>query len=296
MVLIEHLEKLRHFLKLSSYKSINEAAQAMAMSQAGLSKSISTLEFVLGTQLFHRSQQGIILTKEGEILLRSARTIMKEANQAEAQLRSPQAISVPQSMRIGMYDSIAIYFFSELFNYLNSAYPSLKIELTVDKSESLYEQVKSEKLDFAIGVFRQKGDKGTVERMLIEDRYAFFAAPSISIKRDTPLIIHPGATDEFGVSTEKILSRLIRSRPIYKIFNFETLKSLTVAGVGVGVLPTQVARQFVQRGLLQSARMASTPSLFGKHAIGYLTSSKFHITHSEFSSDIFRLVERWTNA
>ena len=40
-MLIEHLEKLRHFQKTTQFRTMSEAAEAIGMSQAGLSKEYS---------------------------------------------------------------------------------------------------------------------------------------------------------------------------------------------------------------------------------------------------------------
>src|SRR5688500_8144515 len=106
MALIEHLEKLRHFVRVTKHKSINEAALDSGMSQAGLSKSIAALEEALRTTLFLRSNQGLNLTNEGNLTLTTANKILSEAGAHEVNIRSLRATKIPENLRIGMYDSI----------------------------------------------------------------------------------------------------------------------------------------------------------------------------------------------
>ena len=180
MALIEHLEKLRHLHKLSQYRSINEAAEIMGISQAGLSKSISVLEDHLGVQLFVRSNQGLALTKEGDLVLRAAKVIITEAEAVEARLRSLKAASIPKTLRIGMYDSIAVYFFKDLTTYLNTIYSGLQIELTVDTSDSLASRIRSGDVDLAIGVnLGTKKRPGDEFFRLFVDDYSFYVSPII---------------------------------------------------------------------------------------------------------------------
>lgn len=120
MALVEHLEKLRHLLKISQFNSINEAAANTGFSQAGLSKSLILLEQELGCKLFNRSREGLVLTPEGSEVLLSAKKIVAEANDVENRLRSIKAISTPRTIRVGMYDSIIVYFGIELQKYLAS--------------------------------------------------------------------------------------------------------------------------------------------------------------------------------
>ena len=51
------------------------------MSQSAVSRQVSALEQELGTPLFHRHARGLILTEEGELLMRAARDIIAEAGE-----------------------------------------------------------------------------------------------------------------------------------------------------------------------------------------------------------------------
>ncbi len=295
MSLVEHLEKLRHFSKVTTYRSINEAAQGIGMSQAGLSKSIASLEAVLGIPLFVRSQGGIILTKEGEILLRAAKKILAEATDVEFSLRALKAAQVPEKIRVGMYDSIAVYFFPELLSYLNSIYRDLEVELVVHQSSNLAALIKNGELDLAIGVYPLKTRQNMNFSLLFEDHYSFFASSSIAQEVERlPLIFNPHAMDENGIAIETLLQPVLKRRLSHRVYNFETLKSLTVLGLGVGMLPTKVAKPLVLQRQLTPVIIQKTPNLFGKHKIGFYASSKLLNAHQDFIDDIYRLGERWS--
>ncbi len=293
MSLADHLEKLRHFHKLTQYRSINEGAQKMGISQAGLSKSIANLESVLDTPLFVRSRDGLTLTKEGELLLASTKRILDEASQFEANLRSLQAVDIPQRIVVGMYDSIAIYFFPDLERYLKSIYPSVELQLVVDKSSSLAEMVEAGEIDLAVGVNLAKKKKKTEFYLLFEDHYSFYVVPSIKVNPRVPLLYHPHATDENDTDLSRMLQSLIKSRLCHQVYNFETLKMLTSLGSGIGVLPTRVAQPLVNQKQIVQTTIAKIPNLFGKHTIGFLVSDTFLKQHRAFTEDIYRLGERW---
>ncbi len=54
--------------------------------------------------------------------------------------------------------------------------------------------------------------------------------------------------------------------------SFEVVKAMTLAGLGIGVLPHRVAHQDLQRGLLKRAIMANViPTSFGFHSFGLVT-------------------------
>jgi DNA-binding transcriptional LysR family regulator len=298
LALIEHLEKLRHFHKLTQYRSISETAEATGISQAGLSKSIASLEDVLGSKLFLRTNQGLVLTNEGELALRATVKILGEASTLEANLRSLKAAKFPKKLKIGMYDSIAIYFFGDLINYLNAIYKTIEIELLVDTSTSLSQAVRDETVDLAIGVnLQRRKTKGAEFFLLFEDDYSFYVSPKVEALAATlPLIIHPVADDLQGVTVEKHLSSLIAKTGAHRAYNFETIKSLTVQGLGIGVLPTQVAKPLIQQKLLVHVQVPKVKSHFGRHEIGFLASEDLLAKHREFALDIYRLGEKWSKS
>lgn len=67
--------KLRHlsaFLEVAKRRSFARAAEALAITQPGISKAIRELEEILETPLFERLPQGVALTQAGLTLLRHA--------------------------------------------------------------------------------------------------------------------------------------------------------------------------------------------------------------------------------
>ncbi|WP_447530372.1 pca operon transcription factor PcaQ [Vreelandella sp. TE19] len=72
--------KLRHlmaFLEVAKRRSFARAAEALAISQPGISKAIRELEEILETPLFERASQGVSLTQAGLTLLRHAGPAMR---------------------------------------------------------------------------------------------------------------------------------------------------------------------------------------------------------------------------
>lgn len=296
MRLTEHLEKLRHFYSVSQYRSMNEAAELTGISQAGLSKSVSSLEAILGVDLFIRSHSGLTLTKAGALVLESTRKIFGEVDGLETQLRMFNAADAPKILRIGMYDSIAVYLFAEFQSYLSATYRDLRIELLVDTSSNLAKLIKSGQADLVIGVnLKPLDEKEKDFFLLFDDDYSFFSSPKVTDSEfKLPLIIHPNATDANGSTLEALLSRTIKKRGAHRVFNFETISTLTSQGIGIGVLPTQVAKPLILRKLLVNCEIAQAKKLFGRHNIGFLASRNLLRDHKSFTDDLYRLGRKWT--
>ncbi len=294
MALSEHLEKLRHFHKLTQFNSINEAAMNTGLSQAGLSKSLILLESELNCKLFKRSREGLTLTREGSELLEATKKILSEAAEVENRLRSLQASSTPRVLRIGMYDSIAVYFGIELSEYLKAVYPKVRMSLHADSSSRLFEQISSDQLDIVIGVnFPKSSKSGLTYHHLFDDHYSFYCVESnVQQMDELSVIVHPSATDETGAPLTKILARDLKGRNIHLVSNFETIKTLAQKGLGIGVMPTQVAAPLIASKELVSALPNQQRQHFGRHHIGFLVRDEVSNTFGDFIKDILRLGNR----
>lgn len=72
------IKYLKYFQAVARYGSINQASKAMYISQPHLSHIIKEVESEAGFELFHRTKQGCILTKNGEKYLRHCEVILQE--------------------------------------------------------------------------------------------------------------------------------------------------------------------------------------------------------------------------
>ena len=71
------LKHIEYFVETSNYKSFNEAAKNLFISQPSLSAAIATLEKELGFKLFTRTKHGIALSTAGNLILPEARKMLE---------------------------------------------------------------------------------------------------------------------------------------------------------------------------------------------------------------------------
>lgn len=95
------LRRLTHFLTIAAEGSINGAAARCNMTQAGLTKSIRSLEAETGATLFERSPRGVALTRQGRAFLRHARLLQNQSDSALASLAAIGA-GMEVELRVGV--------------------------------------------------------------------------------------------------------------------------------------------------------------------------------------------------
>lgn len=95
------LSRLDRFIAVAESGSINKAATATGISQAGLTKSIRHLEEQLQARLFDRSARGVALTREGQAFLTHARLIINQREAAVSAVRA-QSEGRDVTLRVGI--------------------------------------------------------------------------------------------------------------------------------------------------------------------------------------------------
>ncbi len=71
-------DKLRSFVMVAELGSLLKASENLSVTQSGVSKQISALEKFLGYNLFVQRKKTMMLTEEGEIFLRFAKSMLDE--------------------------------------------------------------------------------------------------------------------------------------------------------------------------------------------------------------------------
>lgn len=78
-----NLWTLTYISEVAKTGSISRAAQNLYLSQPHLSNTLKSVEEELGILLFRRTAQGMILTKDGEVFIKKANSILAEVNSLE---------------------------------------------------------------------------------------------------------------------------------------------------------------------------------------------------------------------
>lgn len=79
-------DKLRIFQAAADAGSFTHAGEALGLSQSAVSRQVSALEHDLEAPLFHRHARGLILTEQGEMLLRTVRDVMLKLSAVRTRL------------------------------------------------------------------------------------------------------------------------------------------------------------------------------------------------------------------
>ena len=181
------IQQLKYIITVAETGSITEAAKKLYISQPSLSNAIKDIEKETKLTVFHRSRQGIALTKEGLEFLGYARSVVQQMELLENRFVSNE----PAKLRFGV--STQHYTFtSNAFVELVERFGQERYEFILNETQTIQimEDVKNRFSDLGI-LFISNGNKAIIRKELEDRRLQFFelftAKPHVFLSADHPL-------------------------------------------------------------------------------------------------------------
>jgi LysR family nitrogen assimilation transcriptional regulator len=141
-------KQLEYFSKIAELGSYRRASDCLRIAQPALTRQIKMLETELGVELFHRHSDGITPTAAGALLLERARFILRQTEQARADVMAEGTI--PRgTVAFGAPPSIASVLFCRLSKLYLSLYPDVRLRF-YEGVGHLADWLNSNEIDLAV--------------------------------------------------------------------------------------------------------------------------------------------------
>jgi DNA-binding transcriptional LysR family regulator len=145
--MLKDFSKLNTFLTVAREKSFSKASAKIGISQPAVTQQIKFIEDYLQTKILERKKNGIILTKEGNELYKTALKLEKSISNAQKELMKivdkDIAVQIGASYTIGNY--ILPSFHSKMKETLGN-----EIIITIDRSAELIQNLADKRIDIAL--------------------------------------------------------------------------------------------------------------------------------------------------
>jgi DNA-binding transcriptional LysR family regulator len=165
-------DKLRIFHAAAQEGSFTRAGEVLNMSQSAISRQVSALEGELGTPLFHRHARGLILTEEGELLMRTARDIVLKLENVRSQLADSRG-QPTGTLRVSTTIGLGSTWLTSRLNEFVDLHPGIHLELILNDDEL---DVAMRQADVAIRL-RAPTQPDLVRRKLFDLHFHVYASP-----------------------------------------------------------------------------------------------------------------------
>lgn len=142
--------QLRLLVALDGFGNLKNVADATNVTVPAVSKALAELEKGLGLELFTRTAQGLRPTVYGECLIRHARSMLADLEQARDELKSLSS-GAGGKVNVGVYPGSTTVLMPRALVLLKQRSPSANVLVTEGTNLTLLPQLWEGKLDLIVG-------------------------------------------------------------------------------------------------------------------------------------------------
>lgn len=197
---VDNRIKFRHvhcFLEVARQGSIQRAADAMAISQPAVSKTLRELEELLCQTLFERSKQGVTLTEAGTAFLHVAGPSVQALRRGIQNLRSDGFKA--GELRLGVLSSVETWLMPEVIGRLHQQHQGLRISVESGPAVYLLGLLRSGEVDLVVGRLSDSPHLAGLQfEHLYGDALKFVVCPGHPLLEYGPDVL-PGRLADFPV-------------------------------------------------------------------------------------------------
>ncbi|NDZ15728.1 nitrogen assimilation transcriptional regulator [Variovorax sp. WS11] len=263
-----NLRRLKYFVKIVDVGSLTQAAEVLHVAQPALSQQLATLEGEFKQQLLLRTQKGVMPTEAGKALYRHAQIILRQFNQAQADvLNAGRTLSGQVS--VGMAPGTAASALAlPLLRTVQGRHPKIVLHINENFGTTLCEVVRNGRMDMAVLYGGGHAMQGlSFDPLLTED--LFVVAPEGLLRKGGDVALADlGGVDLLLPCTNNQLRRYVDQafasaqvvpRVVAEMESSNTLAAAVGSGVGATILPVSAARAVAASADLDLHRIVSPP-------------------------------------
>lgn len=250
--MIASSNELLYFIELANTLNFSRAAERIGINQSSLSTAIKRLEQSIGTELFIRDKHKVLLTQAGKNLLLHAKQLLQLWDTTKASCLATEN-EVQGSLILGCHPSIALYLLPRFLPTLLAKYSKLEIQLKHDLSRKIAEGIINLMIDVGIVVNPIKHPDLVIKKLCTDEVTCWYsrALPKKYLASDEKVIICDPDLRQTQFLLKRIDDKGVKYKRIITTNNLEVIANLTVAGVGIGILPGSVVKSLQSTTLKQ---------------------------------------------
>jgi DNA-binding transcriptional LysR family regulator len=246
-----NLRFVEAFYWVVTLRSVTRAAEKLHLTQSAMSSRVAALEQELGTLLLDRRDKQFRVTIAGQRFFAYAEKLLALQREIKAELGS--AAAQPMRLRVGAIESVLHSWLMDWVRRLREAQPSLALELTVESSPVLLDQLTRGTLDIALTALPAGG--GLPTRPLPSMEMVFVGHAQVHRRRRWTLAELAGLellTFQRGSQPQVALADLLARAGLeplrlHTVSSISAMAQLVEGGLGAATLPRAVVERLAER-------------------------------------------------
>jgi molybdate transport repressor ModE-like protein len=261
--------RLRLLVEIDRCGSVSAAARSVGIGQPSASEHVRLLEAAAGQRLVERDGRGSRLTEAGRVLALHAGQAIGALAAGEEELHALAGLEAG-TIHIGASTTPGVYLLPDTLGCFRRDHPNVDVEVEIDSSGEILQRLLSGRIQLALVGEVAADDRLDLEPFL-SDELVGVAKPGLlplrngkvkpqALAEQTLLVREPtSSTRQIG---ERALAAAgVRPARVWELDSSEAIKRAAREGLGVALVSRYAVAEEVERGELESFRLAGRPSI-----------------------------------
>jgi molybdate transport repressor ModE-like protein len=292
--------RLRLLVEVERRGSVSAAAKAVGIGQSSASEHLRLLEAAAGQRLVERNGRGSRLTEAGRVLASSASQALATLAAGEEEVQALAGLNAG-TIHIGASTTPGVYLLPDTLGCFRRDHPKVAVEVEIAATGEILERLLAGRIQLAL-----VGETTVDERVELEP---FLADEIVGVAKPGLLRIQNGKAKADAVSKETLLVREqssstrqvaereltqagVRFASVWELDSSEAIKRAAREGLGVAFLSRYAVAEEVERGELESFRLAGRPPIKRKLYVARLARRPFSPSERGFIATLTRCCEK----
>lgn len=246
-----NLRFVEAFFWVATLKSVSRAAEKLHLTQSAMSARIAALEDEVGALLLDRQEKQVRLTTAGSRFLIYAQRFLELQKELKTEMGSTQ--SVATSLRLGAIESVLHSWLIPWLEQLRRERPGLELELTVETTPMLIDQVQRGAQDIVFAALPAAGE-GVRHQILPSMPMCFVGSAALHRKRSyslpelsiLELLTFQRGSQPYVALIDALRQAKLEGKRVHAISSVSAMAQLVQGGFGVATLPRAAAERLAQ--------------------------------------------------
>jgi DNA-binding transcriptional LysR family regulator len=252
-----NLKQIETFLWIARLGSFAAASERLNTTQSAVSARIQELELALGVKLFERGRRAAQLTAKGQELVVLAEGLVEQVRRIESAIGQTEALS--GLLRVGVADLIALTWLSHLVAAVRKRYPMIALDLRIGLAIDLIARLRAGELDLVLApgaLWLSEFEAiplGSAEYfwMVHRDWPPFSEPMRPRDLQSLPIIALSPQSYHYRIVNQWFRDNGANPRNVIECNSISVIISLTLSGLGVGLVPRVCVEDALSQGLMR---------------------------------------------
>jgi LysR family transcriptional regulator, low CO2-responsive transcriptional regulator len=256
--------RLRLLVEVERQGSVSAAAKAVGIGQSSASEHLRLLETAAGQRLVERNGRGSRLTEAGRVLASSAGQALATLAAGEEELQALAGLD-SGTVHIGASTTPGVYLLPDTLGCFRRDHPNVAVEVEIAGTGEIVARLLAGRIQLALVGETTVDDRVELEPFLA-DEIVGVAKPGVLairngvVKPETlgtqTLLVREASSSTRQIAERALSEAGVKTENVWELDSSEAIKRAAREGLGVAFLSRYAVAEEVERGELESFRLA----------------------------------------